>query len=437
MTPLRQARRAMGPHGWSQLQLIGVMRRIAAQYGEQLPGDTSLKTMLSKWENGRRSPDERYGWLLCQALRSTPEALAIPAATPLRPQTHRTTAGLALAGSGDGSIIEVTAIVDGNVVTMPMERRTLLQALLAVGVGGPTGLPAVAERQRVDPAVVQHFARLRAVLVDADNTMGPRHLLATVTQQVTAIDQYRRAAAGRLRTVLLATQSRWAEFAGWIADDVGDRSTGTRWTGLALQMATEADDAAMVGYIHARHAQRALARRDPARILAHADAALHQHHISPLTRAFGLSLRAHAQAITGDLTGCQASLEHAHQLAQSGQDPHDLGGFCVPAYLRMREADCWLDAGQPSRAGQVLQTALDTWPAALTRDRGMALARLATAHLAAAEPEQAAAAALGALEVVTATGSARIHDDVVVLAARLSPWQGRTGVDALLTAVAA
>lgn len=439
VSALRQARRAMGRHGWSQLQLIGVLRQIASQYGQQLPSDASMKTMLSKWENGHRTPDDCYGWLLCQALRSTPEELRIPYATP--PWASRSQAvtdhgsAIALLAPTGSSIIEVTAVVDGKQVAVAMDRRTLLQAILAVGAAGPA---AAARPARVDPAVVEHFARLRAVLVDADNTLGPRHLLATVTQQLAIINDYRRAAGGRTRTALLATQARWAEFAGWLADDCGDMAAGSRWTDLALRMSSEAEDQPMVGYIRARQAQRTLPQRDAARILAHADAALQNRRISPLTRAFGLSLRAHGEACAGDLSASEDSMAQAYTLASRGQDAdHDLGGFCLPAYLRMREADCWLDADRPERASTVLQEALAEWPLTLSRDRGLCLARLAVAHFADGQPEKSAATARQALEVATATGSARIHADVNLLAAQLSAWHGEAEVDALLSAVTA
>src|SRR3954471_24496098 len=79
MTALRQARRSVRGHGWSQVQLIHALRQAAADdSGKRLPPDTSLKALISRWENGHQVPDAFYQRLLCIALRVTPEQLGFP-----------------------------------------------------------------------------------------------------------------------------------------------------------------------------------------------------------------------------------------------------------------------------------------------------------------------------------------------------------------------
>jgi hypothetical protein len=46
--------------GWTQRGLIRRMRALAAQQGVRLPDEHSFKTMLSRWENGRRAVSPFY-----------------------------------------------------------------------------------------------------------------------------------------------------------------------------------------------------------------------------------------------------------------------------------------------------------------------------------------------------------------------------------------
>ena len=62
-------RRARLARGWSQDQLIQRMRHAAQQLdGSQLPSDTSLKTMVSRWENSKRVPYKYNQQILAAAL---------------------------------------------------------------------------------------------------------------------------------------------------------------------------------------------------------------------------------------------------------------------------------------------------------------------------------------------------------------------------------
>jgi transcriptional regulator with XRE-family HTH domain len=105
--------------------------------------------------------------------------------------------------------IPLTAVVNGRVVTVEVDRRTLLQAMLSAGMSSVLGASRGSStvQRPVDPAVIDHFARLRAVLVDADNLLGPLRLLSTVHQQLGIMDDLRRNTRGALRRDLLATQS--------------------------------------------------------------------------------------------------------------------------------------------------------------------------------------------------------------------------------------
>jgi len=70
-TPLQTARRA---RGWSQARAVSELLRLARWKRIGVASATSLKTQLSRWENGHVTPDYYQG-LLCEVYRSTPGEL--------------------------------------------------------------------------------------------------------------------------------------------------------------------------------------------------------------------------------------------------------------------------------------------------------------------------------------------------------------------------
>ena len=70
-TPLQAARRA---RGWSQVRAVSELMRLARWKEIEVASAASLKTQLSRWENGHVTPDY-YQELLCELYGSTPGEL--------------------------------------------------------------------------------------------------------------------------------------------------------------------------------------------------------------------------------------------------------------------------------------------------------------------------------------------------------------------------
>jgi hypothetical protein len=344
--------------------------------------------------------------------------------------------------------VEVTAIIDGRLVPVALDRRELLRAMLVVGganmLTGPVA-QSVPRRASVDPLVVEHFAKLRNVLVDSDSLLGPGHLMPTIHHQISMIEELREQTRGDLYTQLLATQAKWAEFAGWLSDDAGDLTMGIWWTDRAMELSQEAADVDLTAYVLARKAQQAWSRsrhnrRGIAQIIGLAEAAVRNKNASPSILAFGRILEAHGHALLGDATASQRALGLAEELVAV---PYDgpltseggrLGGFCTPVYLRVQEANCWLSLDKPGRAVDAFNLALTAWPAAQERERGLHLAQLSFAYAAAGQPDEAIAAGLQAVYVASATQSARIAFELDAMTKRLGSAGGteRAALDAAI-----
>ena len=248
--------------------------------------------------------------------------------------------------------------------------------------------------------------------VKIDNLLGPAHLLALVKLHLNFIGELLTVASGHIRLELLTTGAWYAEFAGWLHQDAGNPQPAAYWTDRALGWAQAADDPLMVSYVLMRMSNQASGLGDTARTLDLARAALRGHdRLSPRVRALVFRQEARGHALSGDPAACARALEAAQEQAAApgdhGDDEDALAGYCTPSYIDGEAADCWMLLGQPHKAVTILEHGLSAWPAPYERDRGLNLARLAVAHAASREPEQACAVAQEAAAIVSNTWSAR------------------------------
>jgi hypothetical protein len=136
-----------------------------------------------------------------------------------------------------------------------------------------------------------------------------------------------------------------------------------------------------------------------------------------------LQKEAQGHALDNAEVTCHRMLDQAHALAVR-DDPGDArgghGSFCTPGYLEMQRGGCWLTLGHPGKAVISFHTALQTLPPVYRRDLGVAHAGMSTALVAEGEPEQAAQAALKALEIAQDSGSTRILNMVTSVGSRLA-----------------
>lgn len=339
----------------------------------------------------------------------------------------------------DDDAVTLAVVSDGQAMSLRVGRRALLE--LAAGLAALPAVTAagVSRPRAVDPAVVDHFAKLRALLVQADDRLGGHTVLSTVEQQIALIATLRRQTRGQLRDRLLSTEARWSEFAGWLSDDFGDRVAGDRWLDRAGSMAQEADDQEFWAYVLARKAQRMVGTADEDRVVGLARAASRVPGTPELVHAFAAVQEAHGSAIEGDATAFQAAIERAHALvatASPTRDDNSLGSFCTRPYLAAQAGEGWLRLNQPRKAIDSFTAAVNEWPDRYRRERGVYLSRTAHAYLAASEPGRAAAVAADALTVATTTGSARVRRNVTALAQQLEPFCGEPDVRHLLDQLA-
>ena len=262
------------------------------------------------------------------------------------------------------------------------------------------------------------------VLVGTDNLLGPRHALPGVLDQLGVIDDLLTSATSsvdvRHRVVKLAAQ--YAESASWLFEDSGDLDEAVQWNNRAMEWAVEADDLPMLSWTLFRRSQQAIPTGNPAKVLSLAQTAGRPgDRLLPSMRAAIAQQEAHGHALNGDEISTMHRLDDAHLLAVTQADIEARSGhgaFCTPSYIELQRARCWLVLGRPERAVEVYRATIPQLPAVSLRDRGLALAGLASAYVAIDEPQEAGSVAVDALHIGQSTGSDRIVQEVYAVGGR-------------------
>ncbi|MFJ3813928.1 hypothetical protein [Streptomyces sp. NPDC090056] len=374
---LRQARLK---RGWTQSELIDALMASARRLSVPTPASTSWKTLVSMYENGRRavSPDHRP--LFREAYEATDEELGFePAAT-------------------SGAVARAELL---STSVMPVNR---------------TPMPVNSGMLNYLTSVLQQHAR-------AEPFVGPHFLLAPVSSQMPLVEQMCREAYGPLRQEVLRVGARYAEFLGWLHQDTGRADEAMRWTRLAMEYAQELGDPMVIAYMLQRRANIATETGHAGHGAGLALAALrYASELSPRVHAVVLRQLAVSKASLGEAAESERAIEQALAAADRGDDG-DMAFYCTVPYVEMEAANCEVHLRRADKAVVTYERSLRHWPAVQERDRGLCLARLATASAVLEDVEGAYQAAEQALGIARRTGSARILNELYRLQPRLARWR--------------
>lgn len=356
--------------GWSQWQAVTRLEALGLQRGVSVPSRESLKTSLSRWENGHVQPHEPYRSLLIELYGVPAEELGLP--------------------------------VDA-VIGIPLPRDGL----------GPTELT---------PESVELMRTLLGEYALADNSLGPAHLLHVVTQHVVRLEPMLLKVRNDLRADGLRLCSDFAELAGWLCQDAGKLEAAQHWTDRALDFAEELGDPSTRSYVLMRKSGIAADRNDRGRSVTLALASGRKLEELPSTvRALSLRQQAISFALAGD---ARASVRAASRAVdESGSltvaSPY---GYVTPSYVLMEAGVSAYYLGRFDQAADHLGSAAARWPDAFHRDHGLCLARLAVAEAARGNVDVACSVGRDAIAVAEAAPSARTRSRMISLDKRLAPY---------------
>jgi transcriptional regulator with XRE-family HTH domain len=428
--PNERLRRARVLRGWSQ-------QRVADHI------NAPNRQLVYRWETGKRSPGPFYRERLCQVFKMTAEELGLVELTiPGQADAAGTVASEWAGGTAD--VVDSPLPESVNVLVRELwrdevKRRAVLQMLAALAAGAAID-GASLKRPPVVPVahaseVADHLTRAFPELSTEDWLLGPHQVLGTVGGHLDLVQQLLPNIAGAKRVRLLQVGARYGEFASWLNQDSGNARAATHWADRAMEWAQEAGNPLMVSYVLVRKADQAAATRDAARTIGLAQSALqHRRRLTSRGRAVALQQLAVGYALAGDEVACQRALDTAAQLAERSQQEGDEGPgrYCTPAYVEIQRAATWIELGRPERAIDLFEDSLATLPSVHRRDRGVYLARLASAYALSGSPDTSVPKGWEAWTVAQATGSRRITTELGQLGSRLTRWQSMPEVAQLI-----
>jgi hypothetical protein len=362
--------RARLESGWKQARVVAALTAEASRRGIRIAGPASLKTMLSRWENGGGQPDEVYQRLFCTVYERDEDEL------------------------GFGEVFGY--------------------------VGSTSHVPP-----SLDPETVDYFRSVLKQHVRADNLMGPHHLVDVVRAQAALLDEILPGAQNEIHDDLMVLACRYNEFTGWLYQDAGNPTNAMLYSDRAMDYAMAIGDPSEIVYLLMRKSNIASDLESPVRALGLTAAALREaSKVSPRIRALVLGQQARAHALRGDHSGCARSIEAAiHEVAKPETDMDAIASYCTPGYVSMQAATCWSYLNSPGRAIPVFEKAATTLPAFMRRDQGLCLTRLATAYAAGGDKAGACSAGHKALKTVRSATSARALRELRKLRELLAPWR--------------
>ncbi|MHC0429502.1 helix-turn-helix domain-containing protein [Streptomyces sp. O3] len=376
MKPQSKLRLARKARGWTQADLIDALITAAERLGVESPAPGSWKTLISMYENGRRLVSSDHQALFREVYAATDEELGFPTARVIRP------------------------------LPSAPSRRT-------------TKFPVP-----VNPQMLAYLTSVLQQHAQAEPLVGPQFLVQPVQSQIPLIEQMCREAYGPLRDDVLRVGARYAEFLGWLHQDTGHTAEAMRSTTLAMEYAQELGDPMLIAYIFQRRSNIATEAGHAGHGAGLAAAALrHAADLSPRVHAVVLRQLANSQAALGERTETRRAIDQSLAAAEKGTDEDPMAGYCSVAYVEMEAANCDVKLEQPAHAVTVYRDSLSHWPAVQERDRGLCLARLATANALLEDVEGSHDAAAQALAIGQRTGSSRILNELYDLQPRLARWR--------------
>ncbi len=273
-----------------------------------------------------------------------------------------------------------------------------------------------------------HFDQMRRL----GQTSAPGTLLPLLTVQTHTLGDLAAQADAVNRSRLLVLAARYAEYAGWMAQEAGDNSLALWWTAQAVELAEAGGDRYLASYALVRRALVAFYAGDATRTVQFVGPA-QASGLPPRIRGLAAQREAQGHALAGDDYACRRSLDRARDMLAVADVETDggapvLGTVSLADPAAMVTGWCLYDLGRADQAAEVFDRECPRIPAPAVRSRARYGVRRALAHAASGEPERACDVASELLPFVPALRSATIQADVRRLARELQRFRASRSV---------
>lgn len=337
--PLQAVRHSLD---YTAAQVIDLLTRRADRLNLPVASKASLKTKLSRWENGKEQPSETYQRLFREIYGRTNAELGFPDEAEEDPEAAELRSRIVVARTVDRATVELF-------------------------------------RRQVDHA--RHV----------DRRFGGITLLDQLRAQIEQVHHLLSHSIGTQRAALAAALVEASTLAGWQALDRA--ALGQAWNHYerAKTAAREADSPTLLAHATAEQACVLLDLDEAAAAveqLAHARDLAH-HHAAPLLRAWLAAAHGETLATAGDSDEARRAFDTADTLLPADPvDPELPFVFLGGAHLDRWRGHALTRIGAPEAIDQ-LAAALNRLPADFVRARSGLLVDLAYAHAAADDRDAA------------------------------------------------
>jgi transcriptional regulator with XRE-family HTH domain len=426
-TPLQAARRA---RGWSQARMVWELMRLAERKTIPVASAASLKTQLSRWENGHVTPDY-YQALLCELLGAAPGELGFGIQELSDGSSKERSAGPELIAKRDWTrddIRSLSASFDDAIGTSALADIEML-AHEWLAADKPQFVELNAGRRISDSLVATTEHRV-IQLRRADDFVSGRTSHTLVYQELQATTKLLDEAAltdDQARRLLTAT-GELAQLAAWVAADAGLYNQAARYTEGGILAAHAADNEPLAANVISTLSYQLANTGNPrqAALLARTAYAGARHSATATTKALLLERVAWADAKSGDLVSCERALglvDDNFNHARPEDDP-DWVYWLNREEIDVMAGRCFTELKQPARAEPLLRSATSAYDNALIRENSLYLSWLAEDYILLNEIDVASEVAMRVLELGSRANSARTDDRLRHLAIILRRYKG-------------
>jgi transcriptional regulator with XRE-family HTH domain len=234
------------------------------------------------------------------------------------------------------------------------------------------------------------------------------------------------------RGALLRLAARYAEYAGWMAQESGDDRAASWWTATAVRLAEAGGDRCLAHYALVRRADIALYRQDATDTI-HLTRRAQSDGTAP-ARVRGLAAQREAQghALAGDYDSCLQALDRADALLRAAAEEEQpgpvLGSTNMPNPVAIAMGWCLQEVGRSADAARLLDEQVATMPSTARRARALWGARRALAHACAGEVAHACRLADGVVDDAELVDSATVRSELRELGRTLRRWRTHPAV---------
>ncbi|WP_307240664.1 helix-turn-helix domain-containing protein [Catenuloplanes indicus] len=286
-------------------------------------------------------------------------------------------------------------------------------------------------RPDVQDQAIESFADLLDRLKSLGQVLAPSNVMPMLVPQVVILVKLAQRADDRIAPKVWRMASRFADYAGWMAQEMGSDETASRWTDQAVIFARLAGDNDAVAYAYVRRANIALYQHD-ARMTVNFAVLAQKTQCGSYVQRLACQREAQGYALAGDRHSYIKAMARAEGLLANEPDDEpqrvQLGSQRMSNPLRLAKGWSLHDLGLSEDAVPFLRDEYDATHASNRRARARIGARLALALAASHKLDKAAEVLEDILSGVRTIESATIRADLKSVNRILNRWHGDESV---------